>query len=57
MTGPERALLYALALQTGLRAGELRSLTRASLMLNTERPHVLLGAKHTKNGMAARQYI
>ena len=28
MTGPERALLYQLAAETGLRAGELRSLKR-----------------------------
>ena len=57
MPGAERALLYALALETGLRAGELRSLTRASLILGAENPHVLLSASATKNRKAARQYI
>jgi len=34
MSGPERAMLYRLACQTGLRAAELASLTRASFALN-----------------------
>ena len=34
MTGPERALLYRLAIETGLRANELRSLTVASFDLD-----------------------
>jgi integrase len=33
MTGPERAMLYRLAVETGLRAGELASLTPASFHL------------------------
>ncbi len=33
MSGPERAMLYRLAVETGLRASELRSLTRASFQL------------------------
>ena len=31
MTGPERALLYRVAIETGLRAGELRELTAKSI--------------------------
>jgi len=33
MTGPERALLYRLAVESGLRAGELRSLVKSSFDL------------------------
>jgi len=35
MTGPERAMLYRLAVETGLRAGELRSLTVGSFDLDS----------------------
>jgi integrase len=34
LTGPDRAMLYRLAVETGLRAGELASLTPASFNLN-----------------------
>ncbi len=57
MAGSERALLYAVALETGLRASELHSLTRSSLRLDDERPHVILDARSTKNRKAARQYL
>jgi len=57
MKGHARRLLYELAIQTGLRSGELRALTRSSLMLDAERPYVLLEARQTKNGKAARQYV
>ncbi len=57
MDGHSRRLLYELAIQTGLRSSELRSLTRTSLMLDAKRPYVLLEAKHTKNRKAARQYL
>jgi integrase len=33
MSGPDRAMLYRLAIETGLRAGELRSLTKESFDL------------------------
>ncbi len=50
MTGPERALLYSLALSTGLRNSAIRSLTRVSFRLDSERPTVTLSGKQTKNG-------
>ncbi len=56
-TGLERCLLYDTAIQTGLRASELLSLTRGSLELNDERPHIVVKASHTKNKTTARQYI
>ncbi len=48
MTGPERSLVYRLALETGLRASELRSLTRASFDLTDEHPTVSLQARDEK---------
>jgi len=57
MTGLERALLYATAIQTGLRSNELRSLTRGKLHLTGETPFILADAARTKNGKPARQYI
>jgi len=55
-TGPERCgmsaesryWLYRLAVETGLRSGELRSLTRSSFDLS-ESATVTLAAKHAKN--------
>src|SRR5262245_56364423 len=54
---PERTLLYAVAIQTGLRSGELRSLKRSQLFLAGETPFITCAAGSTKNGVAARQYI
>ena len=48
MSGPERAMLYLLALETGLRAGELRSLTRSSFHLDTTPPTVTVAAGYSK---------
>jgi len=48
MTGAERAILYRVAVETGYRAGELRSLTVASFDLNPTTPTVRLLAKDTK---------
>ena len=48
MTGPERRLLYLVALETGLRANELRSLTRSSFDLNTTSPTVTVAAGYSK---------
>ena len=48
MTAPERVMLYRLALETGLRAGELRSLTRASFRLSESEPSLTVGAAYSK---------
>lgn len=47
MTGRERSMLYRLAVETGLRAGELRSLKAADFDLSGN--VVRLAGKHTKN--------
>ena len=57
MSGTERAILYSLAIQTGLRSGEIRSLTRGKLHLTTNPPFVMADAGSTKNKRTARQYI
>jgi len=57
MPAPERVLLYATAIQTGLRSAELRSLTPSRLYLNGPQPFVTCGAGSTKNRKEARQYI
>ena len=56
MSGTERALLYELAIVTGLRSGELRSLKRSSLDLASN-PVVMCEAGNTKNKKTARQHI
>jgi len=48
MTGAERALLYRLAVETGLRRGELASLTRASFDLDGPAPEVRVEARDSK---------
>lgn len=55
MTGPQRALGYEVAMCTGLRAGELRSLTRERIDL--EAGEVRLGARAAKNRKRARQTL
>jgi integrase len=57
MSGTERALLYSLAIQTGLRSCEIRSLTRGKLHLTSNPPFVMADAGSTKNKRTARQYI
>lgn len=49
LSGPDRALLYTLALYTGLRASELASLTTASLCLDGETPSVIVAAAYSKH--------
>ncbi len=53
----ERLLMYELAIETGLRSSELRSLTKANLSLDGNDPHVRVKAAITKNAVAAKQYI
>ncbi len=48
MSGPERAMLYRLAVETGLRAGELRSLIRSSFQLDGDKPTVTVAAAYSK---------
>jgi len=56
-TGWERVLIYATAIQTGLRQNELRSLTRGRLYLDHQPPFITVKAGATKNAKDARQYI
>jgi len=50
LTGPERAMLYRLALETGLRASEARSLTSDSFDLaDTDRASVAVAAGYSKH--------
>ena len=53
----ERVLLYATAVQTGLRSNELWSLTRGRLFLDADKPYITCRAGATKNSKDARQYI
>ena len=57
MKAAERVLLYETAIQSGLRAGELRELTKIRLFLDGKTPYVLARASTTKNAKDARQYI
>lgn len=49
LDGQARALLYRMAIETGLRYNELRTLTRADLHLGGEQPTVTIQAKNAKN--------
>jgi integrase len=49
MTGRERAILYILAVNTGLRASELASLTWQSFNLNSPTPSVTVLAAYSKH--------
>jgi hypothetical protein len=57
ITGSERALLYELALVTGLRAKEIDGLTRSSVVLDSARPYLMLPAASTKNNKPAEQFL
>lgn len=49
MSGEARATLYRLMLETGLRAGEARSLTRAAFKLDAKGPTVTVPAAYSKH--------
>ena len=49
MTGPDRAMVYAVASATGLRANELRSLTPASFDLDSDPASVTVTAGSSKH--------
>jgi site-specific recombinase XerD len=57
MPGSDRAMLYAVALGTGLRLSELLSLTPESFSLDSDPPTVYCLGVNTKNGRAALQPI
>lgn len=57
MSGPERAMLYRLALGTGFRVRELRSLTPESFDLAGTHPTVTVRAGYSKNRDEAVQPI
>ncbi len=48
MPGPDRSRLYQLAVETGLRAGELRSLAWGSFNLKSQSPTVTVNAAYSK---------
>ena len=49
MTGPDRAVLYQLAVGTGFRANELRNLTPESFNLDADPPTVTVEAAYSKH--------
>lgn len=53
----ERLATYETAIQTGLRAGEMRSLRRSKLSLGSNPPFVYAKSSATKNGQEAKQRI
>ncbi len=55
--GPERGLVYELAIQTGLRASEMRALKHANLHHTVAQPYVTVPSRDTKDSKPARQYI
>lgn len=57
LSGPDRAMLYRIALGTGYRADEIRSLTPEAFRLDVSPPVVVLAAEFTKDGKPAEQPI
>ena len=57
LPGPDRAMVYRLALGTGFRAKELRSLTPASFDVDSDPPTVTVTAAHSKRRREDRQPI
>ncbi len=57
MSGPERAMLYQLAVGTGFRANEIRSLTPESFSLDTDPPTVTVQAGYSKRRRCDTQPI
>ena len=49
MSGPDRAMLYRIALGTGFRAGEIRSLTPRSFQLDDSPPTITVAAAYSKH--------
>ncbi|MGB7328199.1 MAG: tyrosine-type recombinase/integrase [Rubripirellula sp.] len=57
LSADDRVTLYMLALETGLRVGEISTLTRGKLSLFDSLPYVRCKAAGTKNKKPAKQYI
>jgi integrase len=57
ITGPQRATLYRLAMGTGFRADELRTLTPERFALDGPEPSITVLACYAKNGREAAQPI
>lgn len=57
ITGPERATLWRLAIETGFRAEEIRTLTVGRFALDGLEPTVTVTASYAKNGRTAVQPI
>ena len=57
MTGAERAMMYRVALGTGFRVAEIRSLTLQSFSLNGEYPTITVEAAYSKNRTRREQPI
>lgn len=57
ITGPERAAVYHLALGTGFRANEVRTLTPEAFALDGPDPSITVHACYAKNGKTAVQPI
>ena len=57
LSGPDRAMVYRVALGTGFRAKELRSLTPESFDLDGNPPIVIVGAAYSKHRREDRQPI
>ena len=55
MTGPDRAMLYALAIGTGLRSEELRTLIPERFDFDSDPPTVTVRAGYAKNRREAVQ--
>lgn len=53
VSGPDRAMAYRMALETGLRANEIATLTRNAFDLDPAQPTVTVEARHAKNRKAA----
>ena len=54
MTGPDRAMAYRVAMSTGFRADEMRSLTPESFALDRTLPTIVCEAAYTKDGKKGR---
>ncbi len=57
MPGPDRALLYRTALESGLRAGELRTLTCGNCLLDDDPPRLIVKAAYSKHRQDDEQPI